>query len=304
MPAGAPDGLAFALSLSLAAGVCSGLGGVIAVVFAGPDMPLHRLAVSQAAVGAALLFLGCCDILPEAAAGISITRTAVFFVLGAFGSGLTARAMRAHAAVQFGVPSVSSSATPNASASANRAPPGSADVVAAHSGATHVLSLRHEVLVVGLVTFVSLSVHNLLEGMSILLAVNDGVENGIRLAAAVSLENIPEGLSIALPVYFATRRKSTAIRLALCSGMLEPIGVLLPGFFLRDPMSQNVISSLLAIIAGILVFVAFAEMLPLAVKTAGTRRMTSLSMWMGAGVLCATIFQPLLMYHGRVGLIA
>lgn len=288
----------------------------MAVTLAGADMPLHRLARSQAALGAALLFLGCCDILPEAAAGISLSRTAVFFALGGLGSFTAARFMRLHARDTLVVNAApSGTANPDPVTSAQPAAANAlgtdtgiwalrGDVVPAEDREDRQrVVLRGEVLVVGLITFVSLSVHNLLEGMSILFAVQEGLESGLRLAAAISLENIPEGLCIALPLYFATRSKSIAIRLALFSGMLEPVGVLLPGLFLENYMTQTSISSVLAIIAGILVFVALAEMLPLAVKTAGTRTMQTLSVWMGCGVLSATLFQPLLMYHARVGLV-
>lgn len=160
-------------------------------------------------------------------------------------------------------------------------------------------ALRREVLVAGLVTFVSLSLHNLLEGMSILFAVQEGLERGVRLAAAISLENVPEGACIALPLYFATGQRRVAVRLALLSGLMEEVGVILAGM-LWGNMEQVYVSSVLAVIAGILVFVALAEMLPLAVKTVGTR-VSSLSLWMGCGVLAATAFQPLLMYHARIG---
>lgn len=281
--------------LSLTAAFCSALGGVLAVALAGLQMPLHRLAYSQAAFGAALLFLGCCDLLPEAAAGISLARTGLFFSLGAIGSALTARFLRSPAWRRF--VSLDSLDQPDPRQT-------SAAILVDAVSADHFVLLRREVLVVGLVTFVSLSVHNLLEGMSILFAVNDGLESGVRLAAAISLENIPEGLCIALPLLFATRRPAFAVRFALFSGLLEPLGVLLPALFFKKNMTQTSISSTLAIIAGILVFVALAEMIPLAVKTAGSTRMSSLSVWMGCGVLSATMFQPLLMYHGRVGLLA
>lgn len=293
--------LASAVMLSVAAGLCSALGAVIAVFLAGSDMSLHRLACWQAALGAALLFLGCCDLLPEAAAGISLVRTAVFFALGALGSATTAKCLRVRAVDAFAWHTGGEeSLVPDRSGSSiSRVREGGE--VAEEDRERQRGLMRGEVLAVGLVTFVSLSVHNLLEGMSILFAVQEGFESGVRLAAAISLENVPEGVCIALPLYFATRRKSIGIRLALFSGMLEPLGVLIPGLFLRNYMTQASISSVLAIIAGILVFVALAEMLPLAVKTAGTRTMASLSVWMGCGVMSATLFQPLLMYHARIG---
>ena len=293
--------LATAVMLSVAAGVCSALGALLAVFLAGVHMPLHRLACSQAALGAALLFLGCCDLLPEAAAGISLFRALIFFIVGACGSAVTARLLRLRAITHLITTSPQPPpVTPRTVPPATPAPHNQ-QVTLTHANAPNATLHAPDVLVVGLVTFVSLSVHNLLEGMSILFAVREGLERGVRLATAISLENVPEGVCIALPLYFATRRKSLAVRMAFFSGMMEPLGVLLPGLFLNDYMTQAHISSALAIIAGILVFVALAEMLPLAIKTAETRTMAALSMWMGCGVLSATLFQPLLMYHARVG---
>jgi zinc transporter, ZIP family len=156
---------------------------------------------------------------------------------------------------------------------------------------------------VGQAVFVCLSAHNLLEGMSILVAAHDGVEKGVRMAAAVSLENVPEGLAIALPILYATRSPRTAVRLALYSGMGEPAGVLLAAAFVtaRPGVSQAVVSSLLAVISGILVSLALGQILPLAVKRSSRGRNAELNAWCAVGIIAATIFQPLLMFHGRVG---
>jgi zinc transporter ZupT len=160
---------------------------------------------------------------------------------------------------------------------------------------------REEVLVVGLTIFVSLSLHNMAEGLTIMLASQDGVEKGIRLACAISLENFPEGFFCALPLLFATRCRRTACSLALLAGMFEALGVLLFGVFFRPWVSQVFVSSLLASIAGILVYVAIGVVLPLAVKTASVQRRAEFNAWIAIGVISATMIQPMLMYHARVG---
>lgn len=267
-----------ALMLSMYAGLCSAFGGALPCMFRRPGgMELWHVAVGQASVGAAILCVACCDILPEAAMTMDGTRACAFFLLGLSGAAAAARFLRSKAVLPF------LDHYRLAARNAGRPP-----------------DVTTEILLVGMVTFCGVAVHNLLEGLSIFVAANCGIERSVRLLTAVSLENAPEGLSIAIPVYYVTRKRSTAIRLALLSGMVEPLGVLLMGIFLREGMSQTAVGSVQATIAGILGFVAAAEMLPLAVYTVGTSRLSSLSSWMGAGVIAATICQPLLMYHARV----
>lgn len=338
-----------ALGLSVVAGICSALGGACACLLEGRDMLLQRLALWQGAMGAALLFLGVCDILPEAAAGVSATRASAFFVLGAGISVLGAKSLRVFLSREeqsrrrgdrswlrlrphdSGHPrtllqprtnsgDVDSEAVLGSSAvdvdrgldGAATPRPGLVQRASETEDATTFPindevatgphdAERREVLAVGLATFFSLSAHNLLEGMSIFHAVNDGVEQGVRLATAVSLENFPEGMAISLPILYATQTRSTAIRLALCSGMVEPLGVLMLGIVFRPLMSQALVSSLLAMIAGILVSLSLVEILPLAVKTANAHNPAEFNKWIGLGVITATLLQPLLMFYGRVG---
>ena len=268
-----------AVALSTAAGLCSALGALILVFLSGFNIPPHRMAFAHAALATSFLFLACFDLLPEALAGISLLRTILCFIFGVLFSALFARFLRSPSCTAY----------------------------------LHLLFYRtnlannnnnafySEVLLVGIVIFVSMSVHNILEGMSILFAVREGLETGIRLAAAISLENIPEGACIAISLFYVTRSRMLAVRMALISGMMEPVGVLIAAFVMKNYLTQTYISSTIAIIAGVLVFVALAEMLPLAVKSVTTRTFGALSMWMACGVLCAILFQPLLMYHARVG---
>jgi zinc transporter ZupT len=59
----------------------------------------------------------------------------------------------------------------------------------------------------------------------------------MRLAFAISLETFPEGFFCELPLLFATRCRRAAFRLSVLAGMVEPLGVLLVGVFLRPWIS-------------------------------------------------------------------
>lgn len=258
------DAVPGALLLSTAAGICSGIGGVAAIAISGTHMGLERLALWQGAIGALLLFFGGFDILPEAAAGISVWRAITFFCFGFVGMWSVGRLVR----VLWG---------------------GWGGGIGGEMGGC------------GYVIFACLSLHNLLEGISICLAAHEGIDKGLGLATAVGFENIPEGVAISLPLYYATGRKGMAVRLAFLSGLMEPVGVLFAGVFLRSSLTQRLISSLLAMVAGIMVYASLIEMLPVALKNIGSPRLAVLSAWLGVGVLSASLVQPLLMYHGRVG---
>lgn len=299
--------LAVALALAVVAALCSGAGGVAAIVLHGARMPLHRVALWHAALGAALLFGGVCDLLPEAAAGLSPVGAVGWFALGAGGATVVGRVLSAWAGGGGGRGAGGvggDGARLLGECDAWHALPLSRAASAGDGSAVDsALCERREVLVTGLAVFVCMSTHNVLEGMSILVAAHDGVDKGLRLAAAVSLENLPEGLAIALPILYATRSPRTAIWLALLSGMAEPAGVLAAGLVMRPGTSQTIASALLAVVSGILVSLALGQILPLAVKRSPRAQNVQLTAWTAVGMLCATVVQPLLMYHGRVGAI-
>jgi ZIP family zinc transporter len=52
---------------------------------------------------------------------------------------------------------------------------------------------------VGLVTAVSLTAHNMPEGMAVAFSTMDSESLGLKLAIAIALHNIPEGLAIGAP---------------------------------------------------------------------------------------------------------
>lgn len=318
-----------ALLLSLLAGLCSLLGGFLAVSLHAASVAPHRVALWHAALGAALLFGGACDILPEAAAGLSPVESVAGFAIGAAVAFLVARRVR------WGL-RASATDTHDALAppprlarhdyhssvcsmlrigAAPRSPPpharecepprgwwgGGGGGQDAGTSTRAGEEERREVLAVGLSVFLCMSMHNLLEGMSILVAARDGVERGVRLATAVSLENVPEGLAIALPILHATRCPSTALQLALWSGMLEPLGVVFARVLLSAEVPQVFASGLLAVTAGIFVGLAVGQILPLAAKSSRRGGGAELNAWSAFGIIVAVIFQPMLMYHGRVG---
>ena len=63
----------------------------------------------------------------------------------------------------------------------------------------------------GMMAMVSISLHNIPEGIAVYLTCLKGVKSGLPLAIAMSLHNIPEGMAVAGPLYAASKSKSKAV---------------------------------------------------------------------------------------------
>lgn len=137
-------------------------------------------------------------------------------------------------------------------------------------GKTKDLSTR-EVLYSGLLTAIGICIHNFPEGAAVCIASLRGVEFGLPLALAIGMHNLPEGASVALPVYFATKDKAYAVKLAFLSGMAEPAGVLFVMLLvhLRGSLTRAFVSAMLSGVAGIMITLSVAELYPQAYKHAG-----------------------------------
>ena len=76
----------------------------------------------------------------------------------------------------------------------------------------------------GMMAMISISLHNIPEGVAVYLTCLKGVKSGLPLAIAMSLHNIPEGMAVAGPIYAATKSKARAVLFATGSGAFEVVG--------------------------------------------------------------------------------
>lgn len=114
----------------------------------------------------------------------------------------------------------------------------------------------------GLFTALIIAIHNFPEGMATFVSSIQSPSLGIAIAIAIAIHNIPEGISVAIPVYCATGGRKKAFAWTLISGMGEPLGALLAYFVLLPILNDIVFGVLFAVIAGIMVFISFDELLP------------------------------------------
>ena len=115
---------------------------------------------------------------------------------------------------------------------------------------------------VGFVSMIALFLHNFPEGITTYISGYQDAALGITVALAISLHNIPEGISIAMPIYYSTNDKKKAIKYTFYSGMAEPLGALLAFIFLKPYINDLILSILFALVAGIMIYISFQELIP------------------------------------------
>ena len=123
---------------------------------------------------------------------------------------------------------------------------------------------HHKMKKAGLFTFVAICIHNFPEGMATFLSATQSLQLGISIALAIAIHNIPEGIAVAMPVYHITGKKRYAMLYATLTGLTEPLGALLGLILLQFLFPQMFIGFLMAGVAGIMIYISFDTLLPLA----------------------------------------
>ena len=116
----------------------------------------------------------------------------------------------------------------------------------------------------GILSALVIAVHNFPEGLATFISAMDNVELGASIAFAIALHNIPEGIAVAIPIYYATQRKGRAVGYATLSGIAEPLGGVLGYLVLRSVLTPSLLACVLALVAGIMVYISLDELLPTA----------------------------------------
>jgi zinc transporter, ZIP family len=126
--------------------------------------------------------------------------------------------------------------------------------------------VNYKMLSSGIVVTIGLIIHNFPEGMAVFLSSFTEIKLGALLAIAIAIHNIPEGIAVAAPIYHATLDKGKAVKYAFISGMTEPMGAIFAYLLLKPYLNQNIISYVFALVAGIMLYISFDELLPACFK--------------------------------------
>jgi len=118
----------------------------------------------------------------------------------------------------------------------------------------------------GLLTAFAIGVHNFPEGLTTFGTALSDVNLGLIIALAIAIHNIPEGISVSVPIFYATGDRKKAFRYSFLAGLAEPIGAVIGFLVLLPFLSDTLLASLLAFVAGIMVYISIDELLPMAHK--------------------------------------
>ncbi len=108
---------------------------------------------------------------------------------------------------------------------------------------------------------IAITIHNFPEGMAVGVGFGGGdVSNGISLAIGIGLQNAPEGLAVAVALRGLNYSKLRSFSIALCTGLVEPIGGLLGAAAIS--VSEILLPWGLAFAAGAMLYVISHEIIP------------------------------------------
>ncbi len=131
------------------------------------------------------------------------------------------------------------------------------------SGKT-ISTTKYKIKRAGIITAIAIAIHNFPEGLATFMISSENLSLGIPVALAIAIHNIPEGIAVALPIYNATGKRRFAILYSFLSGIAEPIGGVLGMLLLNTILPNGSVGFMFGIVAGIMVYISFDTLLPLA----------------------------------------
>lgn len=133
-------------------------------------------------------------------------------------------------------------------------------------------------------TTIGIAIHNLPEGMTVALVSLADLRLGIPIAIAIAIHNIPEGLACSIPLYCATSDRKKSCLLSFAAGMTEPLGAVLAVLLLYPFLNAWLLGAASALVAGIMVFICFDELIPIANRY-GSEHLTNLGIIVGIFIM-------------------
>lgn len=135
---------------------------------------------------------------------------------------------------------------------------------------------------VGIISVIALIIHNIPEGIITFMTTTKDVKIGLSLSFAIALHNIPEGISIFIPLYYGSGNKKKAFLYTFIAGFSELFGAVISYFFLFRFVNEYFFSFLFCVTAGIMIYIAFCELLPEGFKY---KRKKTLLFWFLLGLV-------------------
>ena len=235
----------FALSLTLFAGLATGIGSLIALLAKKTNTTF--LSVSLGFSAGVMIYVSMIEIFPKAKASLveycESPAMAHFFTVLAFFVGM-------------GVIAIIDKLVPE---SENPHEVKSVESMTSENSEKSLMRM-------GIMSALAIGIHNFPEGIATFTAALRDPHLGIGIAVAIAIHNIPEGIAVSVPIYYATGSRKKAFWYSLLSGLSEPVGAVLAFLVLMPFLNDLIFGMIFAGVAGIMVFISFDELLPTSEK--------------------------------------
>lgn len=231
------DDILAAFALTTLAGLATGIGSLISYFIPRPDMRYLSLSLGFAA--GVMIFVAFTDLFCASKQIIGFAYANIFFLIGMFAIYLLDRIVP-HVHIDGQVDSKSG-----------------------------------RLCRVGIMTAVGIAIHNLPEGMAVALVALADLKLGIPIAIAIAIHNIPEGIACSVPLYCGTKNRKRSCLISFAAGLTEPLGAIIAIVLLYPFLSPTVLAASSALVAGIMVFICFDELIPIA-NNYGDEHLTNL----------------------------
>ncbi len=238
----------FAFSLTLFAGLSTGIGSLIA--FVAKDTNKKFLSISLGFSAGVMIYVSMIEIFVKARDSLTLAtdeRTGYTLTVLSFFAGIIFIAL-----IDKFIPQ---SANPHK--------------LKKHGRKKNAENMDHEdskskLLQMGLFTALALGIHNFPEGLATFITALEAPSIAIPIAVAIAIHNIPEGIAVSVPIYHATGSKRKAFLYSFLSGLAEPVGAIIGFTILRPFINDMTFGIIFAAVAGIMVFISIDELLPTA----------------------------------------
>lgn len=141
----------------------------------------------------------------------------------------------------------------------------------------------------GMFVALGIGIHNFPEGMATFAGTLQDVRLGAAIAVAIAIHNIPEGLAVSAPILAATGDRKRAFLWSFLSGLAEPVGAALAALVLFPFLNETVLGVMLSAVAGIMVFISLDELVP-ASRSFGEDHLSIVGVIIGMMVMAASLW--------------
>ena len=142
----------------------------------------------------------------------------------------------------------------------------------------------------GTLLALGIAIHNFPEGLvTFTCAATGDVAFGVMIAIAIAIHNVPEGIAVSVPIFYATGSRRRAFTYSFLSGLAEPVGALIGYAILLPFLTPALLSSVIASVAGIMIYISLDEILPLAHRY-GQEHLVIIGMVSGMLIMAASLF--------------